>query len=126
MQPHRRNRVPTLAHPCCPATPKSRPSYVVQKPNSQLSGSKNGQVALKVVKTGRGGLWNPMPPFRGKQAAPSMEADAKSTGEGSLDPQATAKLLQKQSPQELRSLTGVVESVGQIKVTLTCGGHRGR
>lgn len=95
MQPHGGNRVPTLAHPCCPATPESRPSYMVQEPNSQLSGSKNGQVGSKVVKTGRGGLCNPMPPFRGKQAAPTMEADAKPAGERPPDPQATAKLLQK-------------------------------
>ena len=32
---------------------------------------------------------------------------------------------QNHRPQEIRPLTGVIEGIGQIKVTLTCGGTEG-
>lgn len=56
----------------------------------------------------------------------SVDVARDPAGEGGApDPKATPELLQKQSPRETRPLTRVIQSVGQVKVTLTCGGDSG-
>lgn len=119
---------PGVDTPCLPARSDSGPPCTVQELNIQLSGSKHIQLGSKMLKTGHGGSPTPRPlSGESEQPRPRRWMENLLGGRSPRPPEQLPSCGRSKPspPPKIRSLTGVIESVGQVEVTLTCGGHRG-